>query len=85
MANGKRELVPRDHIFPLLVFYCLLFLLKNEKFHAIFIHKWTVLDSFYLLVSYFEKFSTWKWRLSFAVNVIQSKSLQWALAESASG
>ena len=29
----------------------------------------TVLDSFYLLIFYLEKFSTWKWRLPFAVDV----------------
>ena len=37
--NGKREFVPRDQVFPLIVVYCLLVLQKNKYFHAIFIHK----------------------------------------------
>ena len=37
--NGKREFVPRDQVFLLLVVYCLLLLLKNKFFHARFIHK----------------------------------------------
>ena len=28
--NGKREFVPRDQVFPLIVVYCLLLLLKNK-------------------------------------------------------
>ena len=28
--NGKRELVPHDQVFPLIVVYCLLLLLKNK-------------------------------------------------------
>ena len=28
--NGKREIVPRDQVFPLIVVYCLLLLLKNK-------------------------------------------------------
>ena len=30
MPNGKREFVPRDQVFPLIVFYCLLLLHKNK-------------------------------------------------------
>ena len=30
MLNGKRELVPRDQVFPWIVAYCLLFLHKNK-------------------------------------------------------
>ena len=37
--NGKREFVPSDQVFLLLVVYCLLLLLKNKFFHARFIHK----------------------------------------------
>ena len=37
--NGKREFVPRDQVFPLIVVYCLLLLLKNKQFHASFIRK----------------------------------------------
>ena len=33
MYHVKREYVPRDQVF------CLLLLLKNKKFHATFIHK----------------------------------------------
>ena len=39
MPNGKREFVPRDQVFPLIVVYCLLLLHKNKLFHASFIHK----------------------------------------------
>ena len=28
--NGKREFEPRDQVFPLIVMYCLLLLLKNK-------------------------------------------------------
>ena len=35
--NGKREFVPRDHIFPLIAVYCFLFVLKNKWFNASFI------------------------------------------------
>ena len=38
-SNGKREFVPRDQVFFLIVVYCLLLLLKNKYFHASFIHK----------------------------------------------
>ena len=37
--NGKREFVPRDQVFPLIVVNCLLLQLKNKQFHASFIHK----------------------------------------------
>ena len=37
--NGKREFVPHDQVFFLIVVYCLLLLLKNKYFHASFIHK----------------------------------------------
>ena len=37
--NGKREVVPRDQVFPLIVVYCFLLLHRNKWFHASFIHK----------------------------------------------
>ena len=37
--NGKREFVPRDQVFLLIVVNCLLLQLKNKWFHASFIHK----------------------------------------------
>ena len=37
--NGKRESVPCDQIFPFIVVYCSLILLKNEYFQGSFIHK----------------------------------------------
>ena len=37
--NGKREFVPRDQVFPLIVVNCLLLQLTNKQFHASFIHK----------------------------------------------
>ena len=39
MADGENEFVPRDQIFPLLVFYCSLFLQKINSFTLSFIHK----------------------------------------------
>ena len=64
-SNGKREFVPRDQVSPLLAVYCSLFLHKlvvSCNFLSIRI----VLSCFYLLIFYFEKFSTWIWRLPFA-------------------
>ena len=37
--NGKREFVPRDEVFPLIVVYCFLLVHRNKWFHASFIHK----------------------------------------------
>ena len=37
--NGKREFVPRDQVFPLIVVYCFSLLHRNKWFHASFIHK----------------------------------------------
>ena len=55
--NGKREFVPRDQVFPLVVVYCLLLLLKINIFTPVLSIR-IVLDSFYLLIFYFEEFST---------------------------
>ena len=67
--NGKREFVERDQVFPLIVVNCLVyyFYSKNEYTPVLYIR--IVLDSFYLLIFYFEKFSTWIWRFPFALNV----------------
>ena len=35
-SNGKREFVPSDQVFPVLVVYCSLFLHTNKKLHAMF-------------------------------------------------
>ena len=37
--NGSRELVPRDQVFPLIVVFCILLLLKNKQFYASVISK----------------------------------------------
>ena len=37
--KSKRQFVPRDQDFSLIVVYCLLLLLKNKQFHASFTHK----------------------------------------------
>ena len=37
--NGRHEFVPSDKVFPFIVVYCLLLLLKNKLFQASFIHK----------------------------------------------
>ena len=68
MSNGKREFVPLDQVFSWIVAYWLLLLHKNKSFHASFIQK-NFLDSIYLLIFYFDKFSTWIWRLPLALNV----------------
>ena len=39
MPIGKREFVPRDEVFPLIVVHCLLLLHRDKLFHASFIHK----------------------------------------------
>ena len=52
--NGKREFVPRDQVFPLIVVNCLLLQLKILVSRQ-FIHK-NCSDSFYLLIFYSEKF-----------------------------
>ena len=69
--NGKREFVPRDEVFPLIVVYCILlqFLLKTTSCFTPGLSITIVLDSFHLLIFYSEKFSTQNWLLPFAVNV----------------
>ena len=55
--NGEREFVPREQVTPLLVVYSTLFLHINISF-AILLSLTIVLSCFYLLIFYFEKFST---------------------------
>ena len=38
-ANDKREFVPRDEVFHLLVFHCSVVVQKNDQFHIIIIHR----------------------------------------------
>ena len=69
-SNAKREFVPRDQVSR---FTCrLLFIISTHKlvvYYAIFLSTRIVVSWFYLLIFYFEKFSTWIWRLPFAVYV----------------
>ena len=66
--NGKREFVPRDQVSSLTAVYCLLLPPKIKWSHASFIHK-NCCGQFFSSHFYFDKFSTWIWRLPFAVNV----------------
>ena len=66
--NGKRKFVPRDQVSSLTVAYCLLLPLKIKWFHASFIYK-NCSGQFLSAYLYSNKFSTWIWRLPFAVNV----------------
>ena len=63
--NGKREFVPRDPYFPFTL-YC--FYTKISCFMPV-LTIGIVRGCFYLLIFYSEKFSTWVWRLPYAVNV----------------
>ena len=57
---------------PSFAFSCrLLFIISTDKFVVSrnFLSTRIVLSCFYLLIFYFEKFSTWLWRLPFAVYV----------------
>ena len=64
VPNGRREFVPRDQLSALFSVYSFLLLHKNKKFYTSFNHR-----NRSGLVFYSEKFSTWVWRLPFAVNV----------------
>ena len=66
--NGRREFVPRDQFFPYFpfTFYC--FYSQISSFMTV-LTIGIVGDCFYLLNFYSEKFSTWVWRVPFAVNV----------------
>ena len=67
--NGRHEFVPSDKVFPFIVVYCLLLLLKNKLFQASFIHKNCSGQFHDPLIFCCEKFSTSISRLPFAINV----------------
>ena len=72
------ESVPSDQVFPLLVFnYVLsaLFFYKKIRSLALFSSLRIVFDCVYLLIFYFEKFSTWVYVLLFAVNFTLNLSI----------
>ena len=58
-SNGKREFVPDDQVSSLHVIYCM-FIISTRKLVGSrnFLSIRIFLSSFYMLVSYFEKFST---------------------------
>ena len=56
-ASDKKEFAPSEHVSPLLVINCSSLLQKINIF-ALFSSIRIVLGSLYLLISYFEKFST---------------------------
>ena len=62
-SNGKR-----DQVFPILSFAIYYFCSKISSFTPVLSIR-IVLDSFYLLIFYFDKLSTWIRRWQFAVNV----------------
>ena len=67
--NGRRECLPRDQVFLLFfpfTLYCLC--TKISSFMPV-LTIGIVRHCFYLLNFYSEKFSTWVWRLPFAVKV----------------
>ena len=66
-AKRLRQIVQRDQVSPLLVINCSLWLVVARNFLSIKIIN--CLELFYLLIFVFEKFSTWIWRLPFAVYV----------------
>ena len=79
-ANGKREFVPLDQVFPLIVFFFLSFTVhynyrKIGRFTPI-LSLTVVLSCFYLLISHFKHFSTWISFLPFAVNAMLNKDLR---------
>ena len=63
-ANGQLECVLRDHVFSLIVVYWL----WPDKWFTPFLST-LVLSCFHPLISYFENFSTWIWRLSVGEDV----------------
>ena len=64
-VHGKREFVPRDQVFLYLFIISTNKLVVSRNFLSIRI----VWSCFYLFIFYVEKFSTWIWRLPFAVYV----------------
>ena len=66
--NGKRELEPRDQVFPSIHITFITYTQKISSFTPVLFIR-IVRYSFYLLIFYSEKFSPWIWRLSFVVYV----------------
>ena len=67
--KGRREFVPRDQVFPLFSVYSLLLLPNEISSFMPVLTIGIVRDCFNLHIFYSEKFSTWVWRLPFAVNM----------------
>ena len=76
--NGRREFVPRGQISPLFSVHC--FYTKLSSSMPV-LTTGIVEDCFYLLIFYSEKFSSWVWRLPFAVNLnlygVQGRKICW--------
>ena len=76
--NGRREFVPRGQISPLFSVHC--FYTKLSSPMPV-LTTGIVEDCFYLLILYSEKFSSWVWRLPFAVNLnlygVQGRKICW--------
>ena len=68
MANSKHEFVPPNQVFPLLVI-TVLYLYKKVSCLMPVLSITIVSSCFYLLIFYFEKFSTWIWHLPFAISL----------------
>ena len=68
-AKGKRESLPSEQVFHLLIVYCYSNYTKIDRFTPI-LSITIVLNCFYQLISRFENLSTWISRLPFAVNAM---------------
>ena len=66
--NGRRGFVSHNQVFPWLSFALYCFYTKKSSFMSV-LTIGIIRDCFYLIIFYSEKFSTWDWRLPFAVNV----------------
>ena len=77
MPNGRREFVSHNlkHKFsPDFSFTLYCFYTKMSNFMSV-LTIGIIRDCFYLVIFYSEKFSTWDWRLPFAVNVNHNLSV----------
>ena len=81
MGNGKREFVPRDQVFRILIAYCSLS--QIGRFMPI-LSITNALSCFYPLISHFGNFSTLISRLLFAVNAMVSLSNRHSIAHEVS-
>ena len=66
--NGRRGFVSHNQVFPWFSFALYYFYTKKSSFMSV-LTIGIIRDCFYLIIFYSEKFSTWDWRLPFAVNV----------------